>query len=149
MASRSERPIGIEIENIVETGSLSEKEEVWQAYQVYTHGSIYCCDWRLVCVDVISRSHGKPVPNHRVLGFRLTGGQLSDDKGGFTVSYPLPNVGFEAVFESPNRKSYATTSAVKRVVLRLRTLSVAEKKEEAWENTDVAFVSLAPPMKKS
>jgi hypothetical protein len=93
--------------------------------EVWTQNRIYAMDLRMRCLDVIDRVDQKSVPEHKLLGAQLVGGQLRD---GNTVhlTHPLPRPGTCAVFTDTvgSETRFSQTSAVARVVLRLRHVTI-------------------------
>lgn len=127
-------PPFVEVELVYETGKPGMQTLPWRAFEVWTRNTIYSCDWTMVCIEVIDRKTHQPDPNSKLLGCRLSGGQVQHDDS-IEVTYPCPRPGCEAVFEHRDRKGFITTSTVTRVVLRLRVLTVPhEKIEPTWDD---------------
>ena len=124
---------GVEVQFVQEQSDGHESISEWRAFEVWTRNNIYSVDWSMACKEVVDRTTGKSVPDHRLLGAYLAGGQRQTDSG-MALSYPAPEPGSEAVFEyRGKREGFFSTSRVSRVVLRLRVLNVPnEKVQPAW-----------------
>lgn len=127
-------PAGVEIELIHETRQTPFHDPTWRMLEVWTQNSIYAIDTAMRCFDVIDRSSLRPLAEHALLGARLVGGQLQTEKG-VDLAHPFPLPGMEAVFERVLRggaASFSYSSAVTRVVLRLRRVHVEGASSQLW-----------------
>ncbi|HEX7480400.1 MAG TPA: hypothetical protein VF331_21545 [Polyangiales bacterium] len=125
--SKSKQTPMVEVEVSHERGSAPRAEPVRQVFEIWTHNHVYALDSRLHCREVRATAGGKAVADHPFLGSRLVGGQLQSEQA-VEMSYPLPRPGAFAVFEARkgNRRLFSRTSAVVRVVLRLRVVTVTD-----------------------
>lgn len=127
-------PQGIEVEVVTETRKAPFHDPTWRMLEIWTQNSIYAIDSAMRCFDVIDRSSLRPVTEHALLGSRLVGGQL-ETKNGVDLAHPFPLPGMEAVFERILRggaASFSYSSAVNRVVLRLRRVHVEGATTQLW-----------------
>ncbi|MFW5925268.1 MAG: hypothetical protein ACOC9O_02035 [Myxococcota bacterium] len=129
----------IEIEAIRESGSPRLLEGRWRAYEVWTVQHIYVLADDLECIEIIGRSSGKAEKANEILGARLVGGEMRDADGCIRqVSHPLPQPGARAVFAKRvgERQRMSETSAVTRVVLRQRVVTISPTRSErpSWRN---------------
>jgi hypothetical protein len=117
----------VEIEVSYERGSAPRTDVLRRIYEVWTNNHVYSLDSRLQCVEVRQTGTSKLVTDHPFIGTRLVGGQVQTEQA-VEMSYPLPRPGAFAVFEAKkgNRRQFSRTSAVTRVVLRLRIVSVTD-----------------------
>lgn len=134
-------PPFVEVELVYETGRPGVSGRGWCALQVWTQNRIYDLEWSMRCFRVVDRETDQPVPGHRLLGARLTGGQR---RGGEAMElvYPIPKPGVTAVFEIGEgpKSEWISTSPVERVVLRLRCLSVPEASAKPrWQELSSSF----------
>ena len=114
---------------VVREEALPKKERgPWHAIEVWTKNRVYAMDASLLCVEVTDRATGKVDPNHPILGGRLGGGRKRTGRGA-TFTMPLPVPGTEAMFMRARKQAY--TSAVERVLLRIRALRV--RSTVTWE----------------
>jgi hypothetical protein len=137
---------GIEVELINETRTAPFHDSTWRMLEVWTQNSIYAIDSSMRCFDVIDRGSLRPLAEHALLGARLVGGQLQTDKG-VELSHPFPLPGMEAVFERVMRggaASFSYSSAVNRVVMRLRRVNVEGATTPLWGELS-ASPSIRPP----
>lgn len=103
----------------------------WRAAEIWTRRRVYGLDSTFTCVEILDRATGKPERSHEMLGARLGGGRLRETSG-VRFSYPLPLPGMEAMFTRNKKHGY--TSAVERVVLRVRVLHTsADDAQPSWE----------------
>ncbi len=80
---------------------------------------MYGFDANLVCIEVSSRDpQAASVPSH-LLGASLVGSQ-SREKNDYSISFPYPVPGMEAVLRISAAGKHVTTSEVERVMLRVR-----------------------------
>jgi hypothetical protein len=92
----------------------------WRTIEFWTANTMYGLDSNLTCIDVSSRNpHDRSVPGRNLLGSRLIGSQVRDGDH-FSVSFPYPVPGMEAVFQLGQGEKTITTSRVERVMLRVR-----------------------------
>ena len=134
-------PPFVEVELVYEPGRPGMSSDGWCALSVWTQNTIYDVDWGMRCFGVSDAETGEPDPKNRLLGALLTGGQTRGE-GGMELTFPLPRPGNAAVFEvgTPPKCEYVATSHVKRVVLRLRVLTVAEEDPNpSWKRLSGAF----------
>ena len=141
-------PQGIEIELVQETRKAPFHDSTWRMLEVWTQNSIYAIDPSMRCFDVIDRASLRPLSEHALLGARLVGGQLQTEQG-VELAHPFPQPGMEAVFERVLRggvASFSYSSAVNRVVLRLRRVHVEGASEQLWGglNSDGAAPAVRP-----
>ncbi|MBL4636487.1 MAG: hypothetical protein JKY56_21695 [Kofleriaceae bacterium] len=109
-------------------------EQTWRALEFWTANTMYGLDSSLRCIEVNNRDPRGPVTRSHLIGARLVGSQRREDEA-FTVSFPYPIPGMEAVFESGKGGQFATTSIVERVMLRVRmtTLETADGNGPDWQ----------------
>ncbi|MCB9595722.1 MAG: hypothetical protein H6719_23575 [Sandaracinaceae bacterium] len=134
-------PPFVEVELVYEPGRPGMTSEDWCALQIWTQNTVYDVDWGMRCFGVSNAETGEPDPSNRLIGALLTGGQRRGESG-LELTFPLPRPGNAAVFEvgEPPRADYVTTSHVKRVVLRLRVLTVQdEDSKPSWKRLSGAF----------
>ncbi|MFK7985222.1 MAG: hypothetical protein AB8I08_04255 [Sandaracinaceae bacterium] len=113
----------------------------WCALRLETKNNVYDLEWSMRCFQVRDKKHGSLIPNHKLLGAQLTGGQLRANQK-LELTYPLPRPGVSAVFELPGgRHEYITTSEVTRVVLRMRVIGVGEESQARpqWKELSDSF----------
>ena len=137
---------GIEIELIEETRTAPFHDPTWRLLEVWTQNSLYAIDSSMRCFDVIDRSSLRPLSDHPLLGAKLVGGQLQTEKG-TELAHPYPLPGMEAVFERVLRggaASFSYSSAVKRVVLRLRRVHIEGATSQLWGELTGDAASGAP-----
>ncbi|NOY90719.1 MAG: hypothetical protein GXP55_05865 [Deltaproteobacteria bacterium] len=117
----------VEIEVIHQHGPAPRADRPYRTLEVYTQNRIYTMNPWMTCVGVRDRA-GDEHPEHAFLGCRLVGGQHREGER-IELSYPFPRPGTEAVFERPEGKpgTFARTSTVTRVVLRLHVVTVAPR----------------------
>jgi hypothetical protein len=133
--ARSGRTPAVDIDLVYERRSAPLADAPWVFVEVWTQNTIYALDANLACIDVVEQGTRKSVARHPLLGARLVGGQREHD-GAMELSHPFPRPGSEAVFEQVQGKKarFTQTSAVTRVVMRLRVLSVTpERLLPTWE----------------
>lgn len=139
-------PPFVEVELVYEPGRPGISGKGWCALQLWTKNHIYDVDWSMQCFAVADRATGTPIEGHRLIGAHLTGGQLQEGER-LELTYPLPKPGVSAVFEMRGEKSseYTTTSAVRRVILRLRVLSVSQDSANPqWKELSSSFAAQGP-----
>ncbi|MFW6051321.1 MAG: hypothetical protein ACODAU_09115 [Myxococcota bacterium] len=129
----------VHVEHIRESGSPRLLEGRWRAYEIWTAQRIYVLGDDLECMEVIDRGSGTADADNQIVGARLVGGEARDDTGRIAqVSHPLPHPGARAVFAKPigERQRMSETSAVTRVVLRQRVVTIAppRKKRPSWRD---------------
>ena len=117
----------VEIEVIHQHGPAPHADRPYRTLEVYTQNRVYTMDPWMTCVGVRDRT-GDAHAEHAFLGCRLVGGQHREGER-IELSYPFPRPGTEAVFERPEGKpgTFARTSTVTRVVLRLHVVTVAPR----------------------
>jgi hypothetical protein len=95
----------------------------WRSLEFWTANTMYGFDANLVCIEVSARDpHSQQVPTH-LIGAKLVGCQLREGEN-YSISFPYPVPGMEAVLRLPSSKKHMTTSAVERVMLRVRITSL-------------------------
>jgi hypothetical protein len=107
----------------------------WRSLEFWTANTMYGFDANLVCIEVNSRDpRSGQVPTH-LLGSLLVGSQ-SREKNDYSISFPYPVPGMEAVLRVPNQGKHMTTSAVERVMLRVRitNLAIPDGSVPDWAN---------------
>lgn len=103
--------------------------------ELWTRNSVYVLDSGLRCIRVYEPESGKQEADHPFVGARLAGGQRNEGKM-VVMSYPLPERGAAAVFESERggKRMYSRTSAVERVVLHTSVIAIADEHgAPSWE----------------
>ncbi|MCU0659116.1 MAG: hypothetical protein MUF64_28830 [Polyangiaceae bacterium] len=133
-AASFKAPQGIEIELVQENRKAPFQDVTWRMLEVWTQNSIYAIDSSMKCFDVIDRAQLRPVGDHALLGARLVGGQVQTEHG-VELAHPFPLPGMEAVFERAMRggvASFSYSSAIQRVVLRLRKVHVEGASAQLW-----------------
>lgn len=127
MSSPTDNTPLVEIEVIHQHGPAPRAERPYRTLEVYTQNRVYTMDPWMTCVGVRDRAGDEHV-EHAFLGCRLVGGQHREGER-IELSYPFPRPGTEAVFEQPEGKAgtFARTSTVTRVVLRLHVVTVAPR----------------------
>lgn len=126
----------VEVDVSYERGPNHNAEPLKVATEVWTQNNVYAVDSRMRCVAVRSVADNKLVEDHPFLGTRLVGGQIKGDDT-VEMSYPLPRPGSFAVFEGRKGKKrrFSRTSAVERVVLRLRVVTImGPDATPSWED---------------
>jgi hypothetical protein len=134
----STRPGAIEVTYVEETGGETRRTEGWTLCEIWTRNRVYHIDSSLACIAVISRETGRLEGAHPLRGARLTGGERRNKAAQLLeIFVPLPAPGTEAVFRNDAKKhgSFARTSTVEKVVLRVRHVRVGTISEgQAWED---------------
>ncbi len=131
-AMKNSKPL-VEIEVIRERSRAPRPEQQGGCYEIWTQNHVYAVDSRMRCVEVRDAS-GERKSDHPFLNGRLVGGQAQEPS--MEMSHPLPRPGSFAVFElrKGNRRQFTRTSAVERVVLRLRIVTIADGIEvPSWD----------------
>lgn len=127
------RPL-IEVEVVRERGRMPRPDPSQSCYEIWTQNTVYLVDARMRCVQVRDLASGEPKPDHPFLGGRLVGGQAQEPA--LEMSHPLPRPGACAVFDlrKNNRRQFTRTSAVERVVLRVRIVTITDGASvPSWE----------------
>lgn len=124
-AVRRSKPL-IEVEVVRELSRSPRPDAQAGCYEVWTQNHVYAVDARMRCTEVREVATGAPKADHPFLGSRLVGGQAQEHA--MEMSHPLPRPGSCAVFEMKkgNRRHFTRTSAVERVVLRMRIVTIAD-----------------------
>jgi hypothetical protein len=128
------RPL-VEVEVVRERGRLPRPEPLVGCYEIWTQNHVYAVDSRMRCVAVREVAGGELKAEHPFVGGRLVGGQAQEEA--MEMSHPLPRTGAFAVFElrKGNRRHFTRTSAVERVVLRMRIVTIADGVDvPSWED---------------
>jgi hypothetical protein len=120
-AGERDAETGIEVVLVREEAIPKRVRTPWRAVEVWTKNRVYGMDATLNCIEVIDRATGKLDPDHPILGGRLGGGRRRTGRGA-TFTTPLPLPGTEAMFMRAKKQAY--TSAVERVLVRVRALRV-------------------------
>ncbi len=127
-------PAGLgEIELVVvdEKHVAGGKPRPWRAAEVWTKRRVYGLDSTFRCVEIVDRETGRAEVTHDMLGARLGGGRFREQDT-VRFSYPLPLPGMEAMFTKGKKHGY--TSAVERMVLRIRVLhTAADEAPPTWD----------------
>jgi hypothetical protein len=132
--SKVARPM-VDVEVIHERSRVPRPPPFSGCYEIWTQNNVYAIDARMRCVEVRERGSGDVRGDHPFLNARLVGGQFQQDS--MEMSYPLPRPGSFAVFEMKknNRRQFTRTSAVERVVLRMRIVTIADASiAPPWES---------------
>lgn len=140
-ADRFARAPAVEVELVHEVRVPPTVDRPWRMLEVWTENSIYGVDASMRCIEVLSAATRQPLAGHVLLGARLVGGQFVENDRVTHLSHPFPRPGTEAVFEQTNKEvaTFSHTSAVTRVVLRLRHLTIdAGTAAPSWDE-------IAPP----
>ena len=90
----------------------------WRSLEFWTANTMYGLDASRVCIEARPRKLDGPSPSH-IVGASLVGSQMRDGQA-FSVSFPYPVPGMEAVFRLGASDQHVTTSSVERVMLRVR-----------------------------
>jgi hypothetical protein len=125
----------VEVEVLRERSRVPRPEPLLGCYEIWTQNNVYVVDSRMRCLQVREVGGGEPKTEHPFVGARLVGGQAQE--AAMEMSYPLPRPGAYAVFEmrKGNRRQFTRTSAVERVVLRLRIVTIADGADvPTWED---------------
>lgn len=127
-----QRP-AVEVE--VRKMSLEAARRMPRVYEIWTKNRVYSLDAALTCIEVIDLASGAARAQHPFVGARLVGGQLNTERT-HEVSFPLPAIGSEAVFQKQdhrNRIRLSVTSPVTRVILHMQRATVPqEQRDAAW-----------------
>lgn len=105
----------------------------WRSLEFWTANTMYGFDASLVCIEVNARDpQAASVPTHLV-GSCLVGSQ-SREENDYSISFPYPVPGMEAVLRINASGKHVTTSAVERVMLRVRitNLGIPEGAVPDW-----------------
>lgn len=103
--------------------------------EIWTRNSVYVLDSSLCCLRVYEPQSGEQELDHPFVGSRLTGGQRNEEQA-VVISYPLPERGAAAVFESlrGGKRMFSRTSAVERVVLHSSVIAISDGQgAPSWE----------------
>lgn len=125
----------VEVEVLRERARTPRPQPHEGCYEIWTQNHVYALDARMRCVEVKTPQTNQVRSDHPFLGGRLVGGQLEGDA--MEMSHPLPRPGSFAVFElrKKTRRQFVRTSAVERVVLRLRIVTIADDGDvPSWED---------------
>ena len=107
----------------------------WRSLEFWTANTMYGFDANLVCIEVSARDpQAAQVPTH-LIGANLVGSQ-SREKDDYSISFPYPVPGMEAVLRMSASGKHMTTSAVERVMLRVRitNLGMPEGESPDWNS---------------
>ncbi len=124
------------VDLVEEQGPPSLLQGPWPAVEVWTRNRIYVLDSVMRCIDVVDRPTGASDPDSPLMGAVLFGGQRRDEKGRIVeISHPFPRPGTQAVFgcRVGRRFSLSETSAVSKVVLRVRAVHLEAEEPLDWE----------------
>jgi hypothetical protein len=125
----------VEVEVLRERTRVPRPEPLMGCYEIWTQNNVYVVDARMRCLAVREIASGETKTDHPFVGGRLVGGQAQEVS--MEMSYPLPRTGAYAVFElrKGNRRQFSRTSAVERVVLRMRIVTIADGVDvPSWED---------------
>lgn len=110
----------------------------WRTLEFWTSNTMYGLDSSLRCIEISSRNPHMSVPaGGKLVGSKLLGSQRRDGDH-FSVSFPYPVPGMQAVFQFGEGDQHVTTSKVERVMLRVRMTDV---KMRADQTPDWAQIS--------
>lgn len=140
-ADRFSNVPALEIELVHEVRVPPTVDRPFRMLEVWTQNKIYGVDTNMRCIEVLDGKTRQPIADHGLLGARLVGGQFVENDRVTHLSHPFPRPGTEAVFEQTSKEvaTFSHTSAVVRVVLRLRHLTVdAGAAVPSWDQ-------IAPP----
>ena len=123
----------LEVEITQERGRTPRPDPLRRSFEVWTQNTVYVLDSRMRCIEVLSPGSTEPKSDHPFLGSRLVGGQVQHE-GSIEMSYPFPRPGSFAVFEmrKGTRRQFSRTSAVERVVVRERIVTLIGPTEPTW-----------------
>lgn len=144
VADRFAKVPAVEVELVHEVKIPPTVDRPWRMLEVWTENSIYGVDSTMRCIEVMSAATRQPIAGHALLGARLVGGQFVENDRVTHLSHPFPRPGTEAVFEQTHKDvaNFSHTSAVTRVVLRLRHLTIdAGTSPPSWDE-------IAPPLSR-
>ena len=134
----------VEVELVHEVRVPPTVDGPWRMLEVWTENSIYGVDASMRCIEVLSAATRQPIADHALIGARLVGGQFVENEQVTHLSHPFPRPGTEAVFEQTHKDvaNFSHTSAVTRVVLRLRHLTIdGGATPPSWDE-------IAPPLSR-
>jgi hypothetical protein len=138
-------PLDVEVALVHERG-VSPRPGQWRAFEIWTAKSVYAIDGQLLCIGVMDRATGQADAQHAFLGARLMGGERKQ-AGAMSFSHPLPVPGGDAIFQiskSAMRSRYGHTSAVEKVVVRIRvTHAPVDSGDTLWEEITQTFRPLS------
>ena len=123
----------LEVEITQERGRTPRPDPLRRSFEVWTQNTVYVLDSRMRCIEVLTPGSTEPKSEHPFLGARLVGGQVQHE-GSIEMSYPFPRPGSFAVFEmrKGTRRQFSRTSAVERVVVRERIVTLIGPTEPTW-----------------
>lgn len=123
----------LEVEITQERGRTPRPDPLRRSFEVWTQNTVYVLDSRMRCVEVLAPGAAEPKAEHPFLGSRLVGGQVQHE-GSIEMSYPFPRPGSFAVFEmrKGTRRQFSRTSAVERIVVRERIVTLIGPTEPTW-----------------
>lgn len=123
----------VEVEITQERGRTPRPDPLRRSFEVWTQNTVYVLDSRMRCIEVLAPGSTEPKSEHPFLGSRLVGGQVQHE-GSIEMSYPFPRPGSFAVFEmrKGTRRQFSRTSAVERVVVRERIITLLGPTEPTW-----------------
>jgi hypothetical protein len=118
---------------LVHVSTEAKSEGPWRALEFWTNNTMYGLDSNLICIETSSRNPHETHKPGPLLGARLVGGQVREGDH-YTMSFPYPAPGMEAVFQIGESTKYITTSSVERVMLRVRmtTMETAQGVRPDW-----------------
>lgn len=105
----------------------------WRTLEFWTGNTMYGLDSNLICIETSSRNPHRPTAPVHLIGTRLIGSQCRDGDE-FSVSFPYPVPGMEAVFQLGEGEKFINTSKVERVMLRVRmtNLTMGANQSPDW-----------------
>jgi len=121
----SDPTLGIELQLVHDSREPPRWIEIW------TRQRVYWIDTDRMCVAVFDRVTKAQDAVHPFLGGRLAGGEEQRHQG-ISLSNPVPLPGMKAVLQMTGGR-YGRTSAIERVVLRVRMSNVeADDQDQGW-----------------
>jgi hypothetical protein len=109
--------------------------------ELITKSSMYWLDADRLCISVFERKTGSQDVVHPFLGARLAGGE-EKRREGVSLSNPVPLPGMKAVFQMKGGR-YGRTSAIERVILRVRMNNVdADAADGPWNDITKGWTPL-------
>lgn len=125
---------------LVHVDPNAENHGPWRTLEVWTANTMYGLDENMRCVEVSSRDPHRTASASRLIGTRMLGSQRRDGDH-FSVSFPYPVPGMEAVFRIGDGSKHVTTSKVERVMLRVRmtNLEMTAGQDPDWNTITSVF----------
>jgi len=108
-------------------------DSIRRVFEIWTKNRVYILDASMRCIEVIDLATGATNKQHPFLGARCAGGR---DHSKSELSFPLPALGGEAVFQktdSGNRIKLSVTSQVVRVMFHASRVQIKhEQADHVW-----------------